>query len=138
MPNYTVISKHNQRSEVLQALEEIRKENPKEAERYQPLRDSGGYYIGYRLPNSFVSDLDISRTKTKKKINKQIGEGNTGFPTDYKGVPLDTRTFEAEKKKTPLKNTNTYYSYKATVREVIVGENNVRDEMRIWTDEESN
>lgn len=138
MPNYTVISKHNSRSEVLDAIADIRKENPQESERYQPLRDSGGYYVGYRLPNSFISELDISRTKTKKKINKKIGDGNPGFPTDFRGAPLNSRTFEAEKKKSPLKTTGTYYSYKATVKEVIVGENNMRDEMRIWTDEESN
>jgi len=137
IPNYTIKAKSQNRPVIMQELEKMREANPREAERYQLLRDRGGYYVGYRLPNSFASELKICRTKTKKQINKKIGEGNPGIPVDWRGNPLNDRTFDFDREKKRLKNTPQYFSYKATVREVIVGENNVRDEMRIWSDEES-
>lgn len=136
IPNYTVLSKHSTKEECLDALGDIKEKNQPEANRYQALRDNGGYYIGYRLPNSFVSELETVGTKLKKRINKKIRDGNPGLPTDFRGAPLENRTFIVNNKKTTLGKSDNYYDYKATVKEVIVGENNIREEMRIWASDE--
>lgn len=135
IPNYTILSQHSTRDELLDALKDLKERNPRDADRYQAMRDNGGLYIGYRLPNSFISTLDSCSSNSKRRINKKIGDGNPGVPTDFRGIPLDSRTFTLKNKRTPLKKSDSNYSYKATVREVIVGESNVRDEMRIWTNE---
>jgi len=136
IPNYTIISNHKFKEDMLASLGTVKDNNPREANRYQALRDNGGYYVGYRLPNSFASELSFTSSKAKKRINKKTREGNPGMSTDFRGVPLEHRIFnQVNKKKSVLKNAPNYYSYRATVKEVIIGENSVQEEMRIWSDD---